>query len=604
MTTVSSPGDEQVGAGVVAEPKTGAPATPRDLLARPSVQGLLAFLLYAVVYLSTAARPLIVHITSAQLDQHSPDPNFYVWAMQWWPYAIGHLTNPWYSHLIGAPAGDSLAWVTTAPPLALLASPITVLAGPVVTFNLVTALGLPLAAWAAFVLCRRLTGKFWPSVVGGAVFGFSAYEMNHGSAGQLNLTYSLLLPILAYLVVVWRDNGLRDRTFVILAGLLMAVQFYLFLETFADLTAVLVVGLAVGLVIAGPAVRPQVLRLTRLLAFAYAIAIVLAVPYLAYALTNKPPRLKANTSMDLASVFVPRPGRTFGIAWLAHIAAGPVTPSRACYVGIPLLALALLLALTRWSSRLVRFLTCMLVFIMVAALGSSLYFSGRSIEGLPWGKVWTLPLLRNAYPLRLMVFAFLVLAVATALFLAVADSAVKEGSLGSPATWGRWLLAVLVLLAIAEDTPSFNFAPQTNVPKFISAGDYRHDLRPGEIAVVVSNVGNAGMLWQAQSDYYWRLAGGFINAFITHRTDLPKPVQNLEHATPAYVAEFQQYVRKDHIGAVLLDVRHEPLWSVVFARMGLTGHRTGDVMIYQTNGCASCRALTQAQIAAPASTTT
>jgi hypothetical protein len=194
--------------------------------------------------------------------------------------------------------------------------------------------------------------------------------------------------------------------------------------------------------------------------------------------------------------------------------------------------------------------------------------------------------------------------VATALFLAVADSAVKEGSLGSPATWGRWLLAVLVLLAIAEDTPSFSFAPQTNVPKFITAGEYRHDLRPGEIAVVVSNVGNAGMLWQAQSDYYWRLAGGFINAFITHRTDLPRPVQNLEHATPAYVAEFQQYVRKDHIGAVLLDVRHEPLWSVVFARMGLTGHRTGDVMIYQTNGCASCRALTQAQITAPAGTTT
>ncbi len=63
-----------------------------------------------------------------------------------------------------------------------------------------TAIGLPVSAWAAFVLCRRLTGKFWPSIVGGAVYGFSAFEMGHNFAGQINLTYSLLLPLLAYLM--------------------------------------------------------------------------------------------------------------------------------------------------------------------------------------------------------------------------------------------------------------------------------------------------------------------------------------------------------------------------------------------------------------------
>ena len=69
------------------------------------------------------------------------------------------------------------------------------------------------------------------------MFGFSAYQMNHVVAGQLNLIYSLLLPILGYLIVRWHEDSISTRAFVILAGLTMAVQFYLFLETFADLTA-------------------------------------------------------------------------------------------------------------------------------------------------------------------------------------------------------------------------------------------------------------------------------------------------------------------------------------------------------------------------------
>jgi len=614
MTTVSRPGDEQVGSGLVTERATGSAATPRDVLASPVLQGLIALLLYALVYCTTSARSLLVHITRAQLDQSSPDPNFYAWCLRWWPYAIEHGLNPWFSHQIGAPAGYSLAWVTTAPPLALLASPITVTAGPVVAFNLLTVLGPPLAGWAAFVLCRRLTGRFWPALVGGAVFGFSAYEMNHGSAGQLNLIYSLLLPILAFLVVVWRDHRISDRRFVVLAGLLMAVQFYLFLETFADLTVMLVVALLIGLLVAGRAHRPRLLRLTRLLAFGYAIAILLAVPYLVYALANKPPRVTAVTGMDLVSVVVPRPGGTFGARWLAHLATGPPHASRATYIGVPLLVLVILLAASRWSSRLVRFLTFLLVFTMVAALGSALYVDGHRLFSLPWSGLFGLPIVRNAYPLRLMLFAFLALAAATALFLAGRDIGAGRnagagpnagaGRNSAPRTrsrrrlwiWCRWLLAALVVAAIAEDTPAFDIAPQTTVPRFVTAGEYRDYLRPGEIAVVVSGVRNAGMLWQAKSGYYWRLAGGFVNAFITHRTDLPKPVQNLVDATPADVAQFERYVRADHIGAILLDAHHDPTWAGIFHRMGLTGQRVGGVLIYPTSGCAACRPLTQSEI--------
>jgi hypothetical protein len=558
----------------------------------PWVQGLFALVVYLAAWLSTSARPLLVRAGKAQLDQKSMDPNFYVWCLRWWPYAISHGLNPLYSHQIGAPPGFALAWVTTVPPLSLLASPVTVTFGPVVSFNLLTAIALPLAAWAAFVLCRRLTHRFWPALVGGAVFGFCAYNMNHDAAGQLNLTFSLLLPLMAYIVVAWRDESLSDRAFVILLGITMAVQFYLFLETFADLTALLVVALVLGFLLAGRSGRPFVARLSKLTGFAYLIALVLAGPYLGYALTLREPQPAIVAGLDVASLVVPRPGKMQtlgGWPWLENIARHQVLPSQSGYIGIPLLILVILLAVTTWSSKITRFLTCMLVFIVVVAIGPVLYLDGHREFSLPWSAVWNLPILRNAYAVRLMIFAYLVLAVMTALFLA------------GPAKrlwvrWARWPVAALVVAAIVLDTPALGIAAQNLVPPYISHDEYLSTLRHGEIVVVVSTTGNAGMLWQAETNYYMRLAGGYINQAITRRTDLPPAVQALSNATPADVAAFENYVRLDHIGAILLEVNRAPKWVGIFWRMGLKGRRDGGVYIYYTHDCRSCRVLTQADL--------
>ena len=600
MTAVSHP-EDGLPANATAQlaeprqPQAASSAAPRDLLRSPALQGVTALALYLLVWLLTSARGLIEHLSWARLDQRSMDPNFYVWCLRWWPYAIAHALDPFYTSQIEAPVGHSLAWVTTAPPVVLLAVPLTLIAGPLVTFNVLTAIALPVSAWAAFVLCRRLTGQFWPALVGGAVFGFSAYEVNHGSAGQLNLTYSLLLPILAYVIIVWRDGAISTRAFVILAGLIMAAQFYLFLETFADLTAILIVSLLVGFAIAGPAGRPAVARLAKSIGLAYAIAVAAALPYLMYVLSARTPKLTAAGGLDLASLIIPRPDRTFGIAWLADAAHGPVRASEAGYVGLPLLLLVVLLAVTCWSSKMVRFLTWMLAFIVVAAFGSALTVEGRNVVSLPWGALWRLPILRNAYPSRLMVFAYLVLAVATALYLAGPARRVA---------WARWSLAVLVIVFIALDTPALSLAPRSTLPAFINSGQYQRQLSPGEIVTVVSEVGNAGMLWQAQSGFYMRVAGGYINQAITRGSDLPDPVQDLSSATPVIVTQFEQFVRADHVGAILLAVGHEPKWAGIFRRMGLHGYRAGNVIVYKTNGCRTCRSLQPTRVMAERSGST
>lgn len=558
-------------------------ARTRALVARakkasPAAQGLAALVIYLAVWILTETLPLLTHPGRPQLDQTSTDPNFYVWALRWWPYAVAHGLNPLFSAQVGAPAGYDLAWVTSIPPLALLAFPVTALAGPVVTFNLLVIGAIPLSGWAAFLLCRRLTGRFWASLAGGAVYGFSAYEMNHVFSGQLNLAFALILPLMAYLMVLWRDEVIGSRTLVALLALAMAVQFYLFLETFADMTAVLVLGLAAGYALADRPGRKLVASLGLHIGIAYAIALVLAIPYLRYALSHQPPGFASrpeSASLKLASLVVPWTSQTFGIGWLARAAAPLAGPDQDGYVSIPLLAIALALCVVAWRRRMTRFLLVMVVLLILGALGPTLHIDAWSAVGkLPWGRVWSLPIARSAYPVRLMVFVFLGLAVMTALWLAEP----------SKRWWARWLLGLLAAVAIVANTPPLATQDQSGFPAFITTAQYRQHLSPGETVLVLSERGNASLLWQAETDFYPRVAGGFINKAITQFGGVPKPVAELAIGglTKANVHAFREYIKTAKVGAILVEAGEAGTWPANLAQLGLRGQSAGGVLVYTT----------------------
>jgi hypothetical protein len=130
-----------------------APATPlrtaatRLRVTRPALQALLAFAIYQAVFVVGFARPLVAHLGVPQVREYWTDPNFYTWAMRWWPYAISHGLNPLYSTQIGAPAGYNLAWATTTPSVGLVMWPVTATFGVVVAFNVMLLLVPPISAW-------------------------------------------------------------------------------------------------------------------------------------------------------------------------------------------------------------------------------------------------------------------------------------------------------------------------------------------------------------------------------------------------------------------------------------------------------------------------
>ncbi len=85
----------------------------------------------------------------------------------------------------------------------------------------------------------------------------------------------------------------------------------------------------------------------------------------------------------------------------------------------------------------------------------------------------------------------------------------------------RWPLALLVIAAVALDASPIHVRKASTLPAYITSGQYKRSIRPGEIVVILSRVRNAGMLWQAESDFAVRLAGGFINSGFSAHSDQP-----------------------------------------------------------------------------------
>ncbi len=560
-------------------------------------QGLIAFVIYLVVFILAFGQALLPHLNEPGVGQVEVDPNFYIWAWRWWPYAITHFLNPLYSYQIGAPGGYNLAWATTSPSVALLMWPVTAAIGPIAAFNLTLLLAPPASAWAAFIVARRLTGQFWAALPAGVVYGFNVYELAHEVSGQPNLTVTVLIPLLVYLVLLWWDGRLKRNGFIAWMAVAIALEFYTFVEAFAEMTVVLVLALVIGFVVARRDDRAKVARLAMHTAIAYVGGVILAGPYLYYALKHYPTELvrpQPANSLDLSSLVLPRSDRLLGMNWWAAAAAHDL--KAVSYVGIPLLVLFLLLAVTRWSSRVTRLLAVGFVVIVLFAVGPNVYVDGQQLVALPWSGFWNLPIAKSAEPGRFMVFGYLALGIGLSLWLA-------ELTKSRLVRAARWALGMLALAAIFADLPTFaevvtppqppgyksalpTETPTDALPSFLTKGTYKQYIKPGETVVVISHRGNAGMLFQAYTGFYFKIAGGFINASLSQTDALPVPVEDLTYLPGKVgaqrVADFRAYVKSAHIGALIVERDWSEHWMYVFGRLGLKTTTVGGVTIFRT----------------------
>ena len=268
--------------------------------------------------------------------------------------------------------------------------------------------------------------------------------------------------------------------------------------------------------------------------------------------------------------------------------------SATTYLGLPLLVILVLLAVFGWRRRVIRFLAVGFVIIVAFAAGPNLIVDGQSLFWLPWGVMWNWMFLRSAEPIRFILFGYLALSMALALWLAAVDK-------GWLARAGRWVLALVALAAIFANLPTFaevvvppppknwtpaipSLQPANALPAFFSQGLYRRYLTPGEIVVVVSHRGNAAMLFQASTGFYFRIDGGFINSSLSRVDALPPPVAAVSVLTPASKLGFEEYIQDSGVSAIIVERAWSEEWMYNFADLGLKGVTVGGVTIYNTKG--------------------
>jgi hypothetical protein len=481
----------------------GVPASIRHPIDR---YGVLAFSIYLAFAIITLGRALIGHFCEVYIGQGS-DPTAFIWAIAWWLHALIHGQNPFLTKLLWAPDGLNLAWMTALPLPSLLAAPVTWIAGPLAAFNLISLLASPLAGWAAFLLCRRICGSWWSALIGGYVFGFSAYMLG-ANLGRPHLSLVFPLP-LGVLLFLREMNGEVSRwKFIVSATGILIAEFLISIEIFATMTAVGAVTLFLAWSFTPADTGRKVVSLIPPIVCAYGFAMLLMSPYL-YCLFALPwrhgPIWSAEAySCDLSNFLVPAPTSELGtVPFIARIAApfckyGP--GEVAGYLGLPLIIIFAIYAWHCWREPVGKLLVDLCILMAVIALGPLLHIGGVVYCGGPFKAFRLFPLLDKALPARFMVYVFLLLAIITSIWFAT-------NRLG--AAMNIAIAASLVAVTLPNLSASF-WTTADDTPIFFKSGISTKYFAPDEnVLVLPFGIRGDSMLWQAESGMNFRMVGGW-----------------------------------------------------------------------------------------------
>ncbi len=140
-----------------------------------------------------------------------------------------------------------------------------------------------LAAFFAFLLCRRLTGSAWASLLGGWLFGFSAYMLGQMQA-HLHLTWVFLIPAIAALTLRYVAEEIGRPWYILLLAAALIFQFSISAEVFCAAALFGFITLALAYAFGDPAARAAVRRLLVPLACALGLTLLIVLPYIYYSL--------------------------------------------------------------------------------------------------------------------------------------------------------------------------------------------------------------------------------------------------------------------------------------------------------------------------------
>jgi hypothetical protein len=543
-------------------------------------QAVVALTLYGALSIVYFGLRVIPDIGRECACTTGPDAEAQMWFLVWWQHALLHGQNPFLTSALFSPDHVNLGALMLAPGATIAALPLTILFGPVVSYNVLALLSPVLAAFFAFLLCRYVSRSFAAGLIGGYVFGFSSYMLGH-MLGHLTLVLTFPIPAAVLLTLKLMNGDISRRRFLALMALSLGALFLF--STELAFTFVLIGAITLALAFAVmPRARARIFSTARDIIAAGAAAVLLTSPFVYYALTGEVwqgffAHFGDTFVADATGFVVPTSITRLGRAWFEHVAAafsGNLAED-GVYVGLPLALIVCRYAIVRWSVASTRLMMATLAVLVVLMLGAHLHIAGYSTVPLPWEALAHLPVINQVAPVRLGVYVFLIVAIVLALWLSHNRS---------PRIYAvKWVAAVLAVLLLVPNFGSGLWRTRENTVNFFAAGQYRRFLAPGDTVLALPwGANGSSMLWQAETQMSFRLAGGYVGAF------LPADYQH-EPVVPAFrdpqlaprPADLGGFLTRHDVEAVVVDATNTGRWLASLAAIGLRPTPLGGVLYYR-----------------------
>ena len=449
--------------------------------------------------------------------------------------------------------------------------------GPAVSYNLAAVLLPAAAAFTAYLLCRHLTRSTWASLVGGYLFGFSSYMLGQ-SQGHMHMTSVFLLPLIALATIRYLQGELDGRGFAWRLGLLFGLEVWLSTELL--FTAALVLALALD-----PGLRPARSRrgrgscaMWRPLLGAIGLAVVLAAPFLYYAVTGfQSDSINAPAMFDADSLnfLIPTHFIWIGGQWLFSISQHfrGNDSEAGSYLGIPTLVIVVWFAFGARRSAVARYLLVALAVAAILMLGTGFVVKGHVEFWLPYREIASLPIFNNVLPARFAVYASLAAGVIVALWTAARHD------------WVRWVLPALAVAALVPDMSRGWFVTHPERLAFFTSGAYKLCIKKNEnVAIFPFGFRGDSTLWQAETGFWFRMPEGYLAPSPPASDIDDDPLIQMEtytydNPTPAQIIRFVHQEKVDRIVSVITNANPN----------GTQMHRFGQLQVvddvYVAPGC-------------------
>lgn len=535
---------------------------------------LMVFTLISIAYFGLHG---LHTFTSYQLGDKNSDKYFSLWAFQWWPYALLHGLNPFVTKVAWAPYGFNLARTTSMPGIALLAAPLTMVFGSVVSYNIFLLLAPALAAWTMFLLCRYLTQATLPAIVAGYFYGFSSFMIDH-TTNHIFLTASaFLLPILCYLNLRRLNQAISKIKFIILNIVCLSLLFLFSLEIFSYYVWWASVTL-LFLLIFIKNLRKELLDLLGFNIFCLLVVMLLMSPYLYFFFfASGTPVFHGHFSNDFLSLIIPTNFFIISnshLKYLAHLNQAWSFEQNS-YFGLPIFLIILLFWKQFWEHAIGKVLVWLIVLTFMVSFGPYLLIAGNSTVRLPWHHFFDLPLIRDMALTRLGLISSFFIAIMVSIWM----------SLGTTQAWLRYSLVFLSILflfpTIQGDLLLQHRKAEINLP-FFTNGLYKQYIKSGENVMLIPFGRNYPVaVWQAKTNFYFRMPDDAVGAI----SPTPKydriPGFNLNKPKNMLLTDFRKYLDVTQIDVIVVTEKYFKRWEPILSSLNVQSEKAGGVAIYR-----------------------